>query len=123
MPVSHSSSVTATSTGSRLAGLVLAMALFVAQGTPARADFFGDLLFAPTYNEEFVPDTYGTAADCRNPSAGPWYGLIGGRKNVDLKTLQFSREGCFRTEADCRAFITYISGFLTQVFTRECRRR
>ncbi|WP_306029967.1 hypothetical protein [Stappia sp. MMSF_3263] len=103
--------------------MALAAALALPQTASAQAGFFGQLLFSPTYDEDHVPDTYGSEADCRNPSSGPWRGLIGGRKNVDLKTLQFSREGCFRTEAQCRAFLDYISGFLTMTFTRECRHR
>ena len=103
--------------------LALAVALSLSHAAPAQAGILGDLLFSPTHDEDHVPSTYGSAADCRNPSSGPWRGLIGGRKNVDMKTLQFSREGCFQTEAQCQAFLDYISGSLTMVFTSECRHR
>ncbi|MBL6430520.1 MAG: hypothetical protein HPM95_02045 [Alphaproteobacteria bacterium] len=83
-------------------------------------------LFTPTYNDDYVPQTYGSRYDCRAMTAqygaaNVWRGLVGGRKQVDFKTRPYSREGCFQTEAECRAFLTYISGFLLQTFTRECR--
>lgn len=108
---------------SLLVALALTAALALAHAAPAQASILGELLFSPTYDEDYVPNTYGSEADCRNPASGPWRGLIGGRKNVDTKTLQFSREGCFQTEAQCQAFLDYISGSLTMVFTSECRRR
>ncbi|WP_186394201.1 hypothetical protein [Stappia sp. TSB10GB4] len=107
----------------RAVALALAVTLCLSQAGPAQASFLGDLLFAPTYNEEYVPGTYGTRADCRNPNSGPWRGIVGGRKSVDLRTVQFSREGCFQTEAECRAFLNYISAYLTLVFTAQCSRR
>ncbi|WP_349360032.1 hypothetical protein [Stappia sp.] len=110
---------------------VLAASLALAACTPASTTT-GDgvverLLFAPTYDEAYVPQTYGTRYDCRSMTAqygaaNVWRGLIGGRKQVDFKTRPYSREGCFRTEAECRAFLTYMSGFLLQTFTRECRK-
>lgn len=103
--------------------LALAAALALPQTASAQTGFLGQLLFSPTYDEDYVPSTYGSQADCRNPSSGPWRGLVGGRKNVDMRTLQFSREGCFQTEARCQAFLDQISGTLTMVFTSECRRR
>lgn len=107
----------------RAAALALAATLALSQAVPAQAGFIGDLLFAPTYDEDYVPSTYGSRADCRNPSAGPWRGIVGGRKSVDLRTIQFSREGCFQSEAECRAFLNHISGYLTLVFTAQCSRR
>ena len=54
-------------------------------------------------------------------AANVWRGLVGGRKQVDFKTRPYSREGCFQSEAECQAFLTYVSSFLLQTFTRECR--
>ena len=111
---------------------LLATSLTVAGYTPATSASSGSgliesLLFAPTYDHDYVPRTTGTRYDCRNAVAqygaeNVWYGLIGGRKKVDFKTRPFSRDGCFRSRSECRAFLTYVSGFLNQTFTRECRK-
>lgn len=108
--------------------LALAATLAVGAGAPAQASsLLSDLLFAPTRDPEYVPQTYGTQYDCRIATErygrdGVWRGLIGGRKQVGIRVLQDSREGCFRTEAECRAFLTYMSGYFLQVFTSSCRK-
>ncbi|MCA1298402.1 hypothetical protein [Stappia indica] len=113
-----------------LTATVLAASLTLAACSPTSTttgSVVGDILFAPTYDEAYVPQTYGTRYDCRAMAAqygadNIWRGLVGGRKQVDFKTRPYSREGCFQTEAECRAFVSYISGFLLQTFTRECRK-
>ena len=111
-----------------VATLTLAATLAVAQGTPAQAGFLEDLLFAPTQDPEYVPQTYGTRYDCKAAkqkygAQNVWHGLIGGRKQVDIRRVrQFSREGCFQTEAECKAFLNYMSTYFLQVFTSSCRK-
>lgn len=107
--------------------LCLAAALAAAQAVPANAGILSDLLFAPTHDPAYVPQTYGTQYDCKAMSQkygaqNVWRGLIGGRKQVDLRVSQYSREGCFKTQAECQAFLTYMSGYFLQVFTQSCRK-
>lgn len=112
----------------QLAALALALALGATQAMPAQAGLLGDLLFSPTEDPEYVPETYGTRYDCKQVIAkygadNVWHGLIGGRKQVDIRRVrQFSREGCFKTQAECKAFLTYMSGYFLQVFTSSCRK-
>jgi hypothetical protein len=108
--------------------LALTAALAGAPVVPAQAGFFSDLLFAPTQDPEYVPQTYGSRYDCKAMTQqygaqNVWHGLIGGRKQVDIRRVrQYSREGCFKTEAECKAFLRYMSGYFLQVFTSSCRK-
>lgn len=108
--------------------LAASLFVFASSGIPAQASFLEQLLLSPARSPGDVPETYGTAYDCRplkasHQTAGIWRGLIGGQVWPDARqTRPVSREGCFRTERDCQAFLTVMSGYIDFVYSKECRR-
>ncbi|ADZ71395.1 hypothetical protein [Polymorphum gilvum] len=93
----------------------------------ARAGLLYDLLFAPTYDPDYVPEVYGTPYDCRpyrasGQTAGVWRGLIGGQSRTGSGTLrQISQEACFASRQDCEAYLVMMRRYIDMVFTHECR--
>lgn len=102
------------------AGLLAAAALAGCQAqTPS------DLLFGPTYDTRYVPQTYRTKYDCKlfrqaGHTSG-WRGIVGGKKYDFDKTFNVAREGCFETQDECRAFLTYMNGFIDFPFYSRCQ--
>ncbi|WP_417684734.1 hypothetical protein [Roseibium sp.] len=84
-----------------------------------------DLLLAPTYDSRYVPETYGTKYACKayraSGKTSGWRGIVGGKKYDFDKTLNVSREGCFETQAECRAFLTYMSGYVDFPIYSRCQ--
>ncbi|NRG19434.1 hypothetical protein HPQ64_17210 [Rhizobiales bacterium] len=85
------------------------------------------VLFAPTYDANYVPETYGTPYECKTAAAAygganVWRGNIGGRKFDFDRSRPVGREGCFRTRAECEAFLTLMAGYIDQVMGRSCVR-
>lgn len=108
--------------------LAIGLLAFSGSGLPAQASFLEQLLLTPTRTPGDVPETYGTAYDCRplkaaNQTAGVWRGLIGGQVWPDAnQTRPASREGCFKTEQECQAFLNFMSGYIDFVYSKECKR-
>ncbi|WP_430512919.1 hypothetical protein [Pannonibacter phragmitetus] len=109
---------------STLAALILVIGQSAAM---AQGSFLEHLLLSPTHTPGDVPETYGTAYDCRplkaaNQTAGVWRGLIGGQVWPDAgQSRPVSREGCFKTEQECHAFLNVMSGYIDFVYSKECR--
>ena len=84
-----------------------------------------DALFAPTYNPLYVPQTYGTQYDCKAYKAAGnttgWKGIVGGRVTDGGLTRVPSRVGCFKTQAECQAFVSYMTGYYTRVRYAACQ--
>lgn len=110
---------------SALAALALVLGQSVAM---AQGSFLEQLLLSPTRTPGDVPETYGTAYDCRalkaaDQTAGVWRGLIGGQVWPDAgQSRPVSREGCFKTEQECQAYLGLMSGYIDFVYSRECKR-
>ncbi|MEH0071887.1 hypothetical protein V6L77_18830 [Pannonibacter sp. Pt2-lr] len=52
-----------------------------------------------------------------------WRGLIGGQVWPDAgQSRPVSREGCFKTEQECQAYLGLMSGYIDFVYSRECKR-
>ena len=84
-----------------------------------------NLLFAPTYNADYVPETYGTKYDCKAYKAAGntsgWRGIVGGKTYDFDRTFNTSRAGCFKTEQECKAFLTYMSGYVDFIIYSRCQ--
>lgn len=104
--------------------LASAFMTFAVQVPAVQAGFLEDLLFAPTYDPSYMPETYGTPYDCATFRAAGntsgWKGIVSGRKFDFERTLVPSRAGCFQTRAECDAFVSYMTGFLDLVIYARC---
>ncbi|WP_417669324.1 hypothetical protein [Roseibium sp.] len=84
-----------------------------------------DLLFAPTYDTRYVPETYGTKYDCKRfaeaGNTSGWKGIAGGRKYDFDRTFNVSRAGCFKTKAECEAFLSQMSGYIDFPIYSRCQ--
>ncbi|MEJ8473899.1 hypothetical protein [Roseibium algae] len=84
-----------------------------------------DVLFAPTYDTRYVPETYGTKYDCKAYKAAGntsgWKGIVGGKKYDFDRTFNVSRAGCFKTQAECQTFLTYMSGYIDMAIYSRCQ--
>jgi len=85
-----------------------------------------DLLFAPTYTTRYVPQTTGTAYDCRpyreaGRPGGAWRALVGGRQfRLGDTQRNVSREACFSTQKECSAFLYLMTGYIDMVLYSRC---
>lgn len=101
-----------------------ALALTGCQFNGTQYNSVGDILFAPTYDPTYVPQTYGTRYDCKafqaaGNSSG-WRGTVAGTVNDFERTIRRSRVGCFPTRDECSRFLLYMSGFYTQTYHTRC---
>ncbi len=73
-----------------------------------------DILFAPTFSKtrQNIPYTYNTKYDCRTFTGSGWKGIASGRVNNFDNSFKISQAGCFTSQAECQAWITYMSGYI-----------
>jgi len=104
------------STPLKLAGaLLLVLAVSACQYNSA-----GDLLLKPVVTPGNAPQTYGTQFSCRG-FQGPGYKGIAAGKYFDFDNARnFTRVGCFKSQSECQAFLSYMSGFIDQVIYSRC---
>ena len=95
----------------RVAGLGLAVLLSSALAG-CQYQSAEDLLFKPTATYYSIPQTYGTQYDCRSFEGPGWKGRVAGKYTSFDMTGNVSRVGCFKTLPECKAFLTYIGGFI-----------
>lgn len=74
------------------------------------------LLFSPTFtkNRQDIPSTYNTPYDCRSFTGSGWKGIAGGKVfNFGQKYI-ISQAGCFKSEGECKAWLSIMSGYIDQ---------
>lgn len=81
-----------------------------------------DLLFAPTFSKtpQNIPNTYQTAYDCRTFTGSGWKGIAGGRVFDFDRRYPVSRAGCFKTQAECQAFLTVMRQYIDMPNYMRC---
>lgn len=79
------------------------------------------LLFGPTYDDAYVPQTYNTPYDCRGFQGGGYRGTVAGKVFDFDRTRNASRVACFRTQSECQAFLGGMSGYIDQIIYSRCQ--
>ncbi|MEP4770960.1 MAG: hypothetical protein ABJY83_23885 [Roseibium sp.] len=108
-------------TGGRIAA-VMAVAFALAACQP-QFQTPSDLLFAPTFSKsrESIPNPAGTQYDCRTFEGSGWQGITSGVVIDFDNRINISRAGCFKTKAECEAYVTLMSGYIDQQRFMRCR--
>ncbi|MBN9671155.1 hypothetical protein [Roseibium aggregatum] len=100
------------------AGAAAIFSLAACQQTPT----VEDLLFAPTVSatRASIPSTYNTPYDCRSFTGSGWKGIASGRVDRFSGNFLFSNAGCFKTKAECQAYLNIMSGYIIQTRYLRC---
>jgi hypothetical protein len=72
------------------------------------------LLFSPTFakNRQNIPYTYNTPYDCRSFTGSGWKGIAGGRVQNFDQSYMISQAGCFKTQNECQAWLSFMRGYI-----------
>jgi len=102
-------------TGLRFAAtLVAGLSLAACQQYQSSDGLVYDLLFTPTFakNRQDLPYTYNTPYDCRTFQGSGWKGIAGGVVINFDKKYRISEAGCFKTQAECQAYLAVMRGYI-----------
>jgi len=80
-----------------------------------------DLLLKPVVTPGNAPQTYGTEFSCRGFQGPGFKGTAAGQYFDFGVTRNFSRVGCFKSQSECQAFLSYMNGFIDQVIYSRCQ--